>query len=66
MVEREEGRRKCGELVAVESECERGEGRGDVNGKEIDWRSVREVRGVKMEEEREEILLKERCGGREG
>ena len=54
---REDARRKCGEMVVVESECERGEGRGDVNGMEREWREVREERAVKMEEGREERLL---------
>ena len=31
---REDSRRKCGEMVFDESECERGEGRRDVNGME--------------------------------
>ena len=57
MLVREDARRKCGEMVAVESECERGEGRGDVNGMEGEWRSVREERAVKMEEGREERRL---------
>ena len=57
MLVREDARRKCGEMVVVESECEGGEGRGDVNGKGREWRYVREVREVKMEEEREERLL---------
>ena len=34
MLVREDARRKCGETVVVEMECERGEGRGDVNGME--------------------------------
>ena len=54
MLVREDARRKCGELVVVEKECERGEGRGDGNGMEREWREVREV---KMEEGREERLL---------
>ena len=54
---REDTRRKCGQMVAVEPECERGEERGDDNGMESGWRSVREERPVKMEEEREERLL---------
>ena len=57
MLVREDARRKCGELVVVERECERGEGRGDVNGIEREVREVREVRSVKMEEGREERLL---------
>ena len=32
MLVREDARRKCGEMVVDEIECERGEGRGDVNG----------------------------------
>ena len=62
----EDSRRKCGEMVVVESECERSEERGDDNGMEREWREVREVRAVKMEEERKERLLEERYGGREG
>ena len=31
---REDTRRKCGQMVVVESECERGEERGDDNGME--------------------------------
>ena len=57
MLVREDTRRKCGQTVAVEIECERGEERGDDNGMERDWRSVREERPVKMEEGREERLL---------
>ena len=63
MLVREDTRRKCGQTVVVESECERGEERGDENGIKREWR---EERPVKMEEEREERLLKERYGGREG
>ena len=62
---RENTRRKCGEIVVAEIECERGEERGDDNGMEREWREVREVRPVKMEEGREERLLKLRPGGRE-
>ena len=51
---REDTRRKCGQMVVVESECERGEERGDENGME---RELREERPAKMEEGREEILL---------
>ena len=54
MLVRENARRKCGEMVAFESECERGEERGNVNEREREWR---EVRAVKMEEEREERML---------
>ena len=50
-------------MVVVESECERGEERGDDNGME---REVREERPVKMEEGRDERLLELRYGGREG
>ena len=57
MLVREDARRKFGEMIAAESECERGEGRGDVNGMEREWMAVREVRAVKMEEGREERLL---------
>ena len=57
MFSREDTRRKCGEMVVVESECERGEERGDDNGMEREWREEREERSVKMEEEREERLL---------
>ena len=66
MLMREDARRKCGEMVVAEKECERGEGRGEVNGMERKWRKVREVRKVKMEEGREERLLEKRYGGREG
>ena len=38
MLVREDARRKCGEMVVVERECERGEGRGDVNGMKREWR----------------------------
>ena len=34
MLVREDSRRKCGELVGVERECERGEERGDDGGME--------------------------------
>ena len=54
---REDTRRKCGQTVVVESECEKGEERGDDNGMEREWRVKREARPVKMEEEREERLL---------
>ena len=57
MLVREDTRRECGQTVAVEIECERGEERGDDNGMEREGREVREVRPVKMEEEREERLL---------
>ena len=57
MLVREDARRKCGETVVGERECERSEGRGDVNGMERKRREVREVREVKMEEEREERRL---------
>ena len=66
MLVREDTRRKCDQTVVVERECERGEERGDDNGMERIWRSAREERPVKMEEEREERLLEERYGGREG
>ena len=36
MLVREDARRKCGEMVVVEIECERGEGRGNVNEMERD------------------------------
>ena len=39
------------------SECERGEGRGDNNRMEREWREKREKRPVKMEVEREERLF---------
>ena len=35
MLVREDTRRKCGQTVVVESECERGEERGDDNGMEV-------------------------------
>ena len=57
MLVREDTRRKCGQTVVVEIECERGEERGDDNGMEREWREVREERPVKMEEGREERLL---------
>ena len=60
MLVREDTRRKCGEMVVVERECERGEERGDDNEMEREWREVREERPVKMEEEREERLLEVR------
>ena len=52
-----DARRKCGQTVFSESECERNEERGDDNGMEREWRLVREERPVKMEEERDESLL---------
>ena len=57
MLVREDTRRKCGQTVVVEIECERGEERGDNNGMEREWRSLRKERSVKMEEGREERLL---------
>ena len=54
---REDTRRKCGQTVVFEIECEMGEERGDDNGMEREWRIVREERPVKMEEGREESLL---------
>ena len=57
MLVREDTRRKCGQMVVVESECERGEERGDDNEMGRELREVREGRPVKMEEEREERLL---------
>ena len=57
MLVRKDTRRKCGQTVEVETECERGEERGDDNGMEREWRPVREERPVKMEEGREEKLL---------
>ncbi len=54
MLVREDTRRKCGQTVVVEIECERGEEKGDDNGME---REGRKERPVKMEEEREERLL---------
>ena len=54
---REDTRRKCGETVVVERDCERGEERGDENGMEREWREVREERPVNMEGGREEKLL---------
>ena len=35
---RENTRRKCGQMVLVEFECERGEERGDDDGMEREWR----------------------------
>ena len=60
---REDARRKCGEIVVVERQCERGEEREDVNGMEREWREEREERAVKMEEGREERRLYSRFGG---
>ena len=57
MLAREDTRRECSQTVVVESECERGEERGDDTGMEREWSIVREERPVKMEEEREERLL---------
>ena len=57
MLMREDTRRKCGEMVVAEMECERGEERKNDNGMEREWRIVREERAVKMEEGREERLL---------
>ena len=57
MLVREDTRRKCGQTVLVEIECEMSEERGDDNGMEREWRSVREERPIKMEEGREERLL---------
>ena len=57
MLVREDTRRKCGQTVVVENECERGEEREDDSGREREWRSVREERPVKMEEGREERLF---------
>ena len=57
MLVREDTRRKCGQTVVVERKCEMGEERGDDNGMEREWRSVRDERPVKMEGEREERLL---------
>ena len=65
MLVREDTRRKCGQMVVVERECERGEERGDDNGMEREWRGEREERPVKTEEEREERLLESRYRGRE-
>ena len=66
MLVREDTRGKCGQTVAGEMKCERGEERGDDNGMEMEWRSVREERPAKMEEGREERLLESRDRGREG
>ena len=66
MLVREDTRRKCYQTVVVEKECERGEKRGDDNGTKREWREEREVRPVKMEEEREERLLESRDREREG
>ena len=38
MLVREDTRRKCGQTVVVESECERGEEREDDNGMEVSER----------------------------
>ena len=37
MLVREDTRRKCGQTVGVEIECERGEERGDGNRMEREW-----------------------------
>ena len=54
MLVREDTRRKHGQTVVVEIECERGEEREDDNGME---REEREERPEKMEGGREERLL---------
>ncbi len=54
---RENTRRKGGQMVDVESECETSEERGDDNEKERERRVMREERPVKMEEGREERWL---------
>ena len=54
---REDTRRKCGQTVVAERECEMDEERGDDNGMEREWREMREERPVKMEEGRDERLL---------
>ena len=54
---REHTRRKCGQMVLDEIKCKRGEERGDDNGMEREWRTVREERPVKMKSWREERLL---------
>ena len=66
MLVREDTRRKCGQMVVVWIEYERGEEREDDNGMGREWREAREERPVKMEEGREERMLEERDGGREG
>ena len=65
MLVREDTRRKCGQTICADPECERDEERGDDNGMEREWRVVREERPVKMEEGREERLLELRYEGRE-
>ena len=60
MLIREDTRRKCGQTVVVESECERSDERVDNNGMERERREKREERPVKMEEGREERLLESR------
>ena len=60
MLVTEDTRRKCGQTVVAESECERGEERGDDNGMEREWMEVREERPVNMEGGREERLLDSR------
>ena len=57
MLVREDTRRKCGQTVALDIECEREEERGDDNGMEREESQFREERPVKMEEGREERLL---------
>ena len=54
---RENTRRKCGQTVVAEIECEKDEERGDDNEMEKEWRKVREERPMKTEEGREARLL---------
>ena len=60
MLVREDTRRKCGQTVVAEVECERGEETGDDHGMEREWREEREERPLKMEEGREGRWLYER------
>ena len=53
MLVREDTRRKCGQTVVAEIECERGEERGDDNGMERERRVVREERPLNTSDGRE-------------
>ena len=62
----EDTRRKCGQMVVVEIECERREEREDNNGVERKTRAKREERPVNVKEGREERLLYSSPTRREG
>ena len=66
MLVREDTRRKCGELVVVNKECEKIEEGGDGNGMKREWREEREVRPVKMEDGRKDNLLSSRYEEKRG